>query len=44
MLETPVANLVVGDVVDLTIGDKVPADMRLVTVDQLKVFLSRYIK
>lgn len=37
MIETPTANLVVGDLVDLIIGDKVPADIRLLSVDQMKV-------
>jgi magnesium-transporting ATPase (P-type) len=36
-LDVPTAQLVVGDIVDLNIGDKVPADMRLLSVDQMKV-------
>lgn len=39
MTEVPTSQLVMGDIVDLNIGDKVPADMRLLHVDQLKVFV-----
>ncbi len=37
MVEVPVSQLVVGDIVELNIGDKIPADVRLLRVDQMKV-------
>jgi P-type E1-E2 ATPase len=37
VVDVPTAQLVVGDIVDVKIGDKVPADIRLLSVDQMKV-------
>uniref|UniRef100_A0A7S0ZHS1 Cation-transporting P-type ATPase N-terminal domain-containing protein n=1 Tax=Timspurckia oligopyrenoides TaxID=708627 RepID=A0A7S0ZHS1_9RHOD len=36
-LQVPAADLVVGDVVDIKLGDKVPADLRIIKVSKLKV-------
>lgn len=38
MVSVPTSQLVVGDIVDINIGDKVPADIRLLEVDQMKVY------
>ena len=37
VVDVPTAQLVVGDIVEVNIGDKIPADMRLLSVDQMKV-------
>lgn len=39
MVNVPTSQLVAGDIVDINIGDKVPADIRLLEVDQMKVFI-----
>eukprot|EP00186_Timspurckia_oligopyrenoides_P004452 CAMPEP_0182443102 /NCGR_PEP_ID=MMETSP1172-20130603/1928_1 /TAXON_ID=708627 /ORGANISM="Timspurckia oligopyrenoides, Strain CCMP3278" /LENGTH=1169 /DNA_ID=CAMNT_0024638269 /DNA_START=63 /DNA_END=3569 /DNA_ORIENTATION=- len=36
-LQIPAADLVIGDVVDIKLGDKIPADVRIIKVSKLKV-------
>lgn len=35
--QSPAAKLVVGDLVEVKLGDKIPADIRIISSDEMKV-------